>query len=48
MHNTRLIVTHGDAQHLLDVNPKEVKRLHGLATTPIAAEAESPVAVVDA
>ncbi len=33
---------------LLDVNPKEVKRLRGLATTPIAAEAESPVAVADA
>ena len=33
---------------LLDVNPKEVKRLRGLATTPIEAEAESPVAVVDA
>lgn len=33
---------------LLDVNPKKVKRLRGLATTPIAAEAESPVAVVDA
>ena len=33
---------------LLDVNPKEVKRLRGLATTPIAAEAESPVTVVDA
>ena len=40
--------TSDERDNLLGVNPKDVKRLRGLATTPIAAEAESPVAVVDA
>ena len=35
------------ATDILDVNPKEVKRLRGLSTKPIAAEAEPPVAAVD-
>ncbi len=33
---------------LLDVDTKEVKRLRGLATTPIATDAEPPAAIVEA